>query len=113
MDLLYSRYTSPFEFMNLYMNQGRFGEFVTEIYEMEFKRKKQEEEKENDNRLWSLYIRSMSDKTFLEWKRDLIVPALDRKSGSSEISESNAITQDEIEAMIQKSQNILNNFVPN
>lgn len=113
MDLLYSRYASPFEFMGLYTDQGRFGEFVAEIFEMDFKRKKEEAEKENDNRLWSIYIRSMSDKSFEEWKRDLSVPVLDRESGSSNGSSgSDSLTKDEINAMIQKSQDILNNFVP-
>lgn len=71
MDLLYSRYASPYEFMNLYIDQGRFGEFVAEIFGMDLKRKRKEEEKENDNRLWSAYISSMSDKSFDEWKKEL------------------------------------------
>lgn len=50
MDLLYSRYASPFEFANSYIKQGRFGEFVSEILAMDYRRKKQEKEKENDDR---------------------------------------------------------------
>lgn len=61
------------EFMRLYIDQGRFGEFVTEILQMDFKRKQEEAKKEDDNRLWSAYIRSMSEKSFNEWKKDLLV----------------------------------------
>lgn len=71
MDLLYSRYASPYNFMKLYIDQGRFGEFVYEIVELDIKWKKEELEKINENRLWDAYIHSMSDKTFIEWKREL------------------------------------------
>lgn len=71
MDLLYSRYASPHNFMKLYIDQGRFGEFVYEIVELDIKRKKEELEKINENRLWDAYIHSMSDKTFVEWKQEL------------------------------------------
>lgn len=71
MDLLYSRYASPFEFMERYIRQGRFGEFVSEIVYMAFQRKKEEAEKRNDDRMWSLYIHSMSNRTFEEWKKEL------------------------------------------
>jgi len=69
--LLYSRYASPIEFMNTYINQGRFGEFVFNILEMDYKRKQEEAKKEEDNKLWSVFIRSGSEKSFKEWKQDL------------------------------------------
>lgn len=71
MDLLYSRYASPMEFMRLYIEQGRFGEFVTEIIEMDNKRKREAAKKEDDDRLWTAYIHSMSDKSFNDWKKEL------------------------------------------
>ena len=71
MDLLYSRYASPMEFMQLYIEQGRFGEFVTEILEMDRKRKQETDKKEEEDRLWTAYIHSMSDKSFNEWKKEL------------------------------------------
>ena len=52
MDLLYSRYASPSEFMGLYIEQGRFGEFVSNIVNLENKRKKEEVEAESDRMLW-------------------------------------------------------------
>lgn len=71
MDLLYSRYASPNELMNTYINQGRFGELVTNILEMDHKRKQEATKKENDDRLWSAFIRSGSSKSFNDWKEEL------------------------------------------
>lgn len=71
MDLLYSRYASPVEFMKTYIDQGRFGEFVTGILEMDAERKKETALKENDDKLWLAYIHSMTDKSFHDWKDEL------------------------------------------
>ena len=71
MDLLYSRYSNPLELMSIYIEQGRFGEFVANIVEMDRKRKKEADEKAEDDRLWAAYIRSMSNKTFPEWKKEI------------------------------------------
>ena len=71
MDLLYSRYSNPLELMSIYIEQGRFGEFVSNIIDMDRKRKQEAEEKANDDRLWAAYIRSMSNKTFPEWKKEI------------------------------------------
>lgn len=103
MDLLYSRYASPFEFMGLYIMQGRFGEFVSEIAYMDFKRKKEEAEKRNDDRLWSLYIRSMSDKTFEEWKEGL---------KTSKVPENYSMSNEEIGKVKQQAKGILERISP-
>ena len=71
MDLLFSRYASPLDFMKLYINQGRFGEFVEGVISLENKRKKEKQEKEDDDKLWQAYVHSMSDKSFIEWKKEL------------------------------------------
>lgn len=75
MDLLFSRYASPFEFMRLYIEQGRFGEFVTEIISAENKRRKEQAEKEDEEKLWAAYIHSFSDKSFSDWKSEILRPA--------------------------------------
>lgn len=74
MDLLYSRYASPMDLMKLYLEQGRFGEFVSNIIELDNKRKKAEAEKENDNKLWSMFIHSYvpEDITFEAWKEEAL-----------------------------------------
>ena len=111
MDLLYSRYASPFELMDLYINQGRFGELVSEILEMDFKRKKEAAEKENDDRLWSLYIRSMSEKTFIEWKEDL-KDSMQKNNSKNMETNASTMSGDDVKTAIQRSQAILSSFVP-
>lgn len=72
MDLLYSRYASPMDLVNLYLEQGRFGEFVENIIELENERKTAEAEKEEEQKLWSMYIHSMTDKSFIDWKNEML-----------------------------------------
>lgn len=57
--------------MKLYIEQGRFGEFVSEILLAEKKRKEELAKKEEDERWWSLYLHSYSDKSFIQWKEEL------------------------------------------
>lgn len=72
MDLLYSRYANPAEFMNAYIMQGRFGEFVDNILKMDRERKKETAQKYQDDRLWLAYIHSMTEQSFRDWKNGLI-----------------------------------------
>lgn len=104
MDLLYSRYASPSEFMGLYIEQGRFGEFVSKIVNLENKRKKEEVEAESDRMLWDAYIRSGSDKTFGEYKESLLQPRAEKKQAQ--------MSQAEIGAVIADSRKMLQGFVP-
>lgn len=74
MDLLYSRYASPMDLLNLYLEQGRFGEFVDNILELENERKKKEEEKNTDNKLWAMFIHTYVPEgtTFEAWKEEVL-----------------------------------------
>lgn len=81
MDLLYSRYSSPFEFMRLYMEQGRFGEFVNEIIRQENQRRKEQVEETETQMLWTAYIHSGSDKSFVDWKSDILKPEAAGQNG--------------------------------
>lgn len=66
--MLYTRYSNPMDLMNRYINQGRFGKFVTGFLEAEYERRKAEAEKDLEWKLWMMYINSMTDMTFGEWK---------------------------------------------
>lgn len=90
MDLLFSRYASPFEFMRPYIEQGRFGEFVTEIITAENKRRKEQAEKEDDERLWMAYVHSYSDKSFNDWKSEIVRPASPKSNGKRDEDMTNA-----------------------
>lgn len=74
MDLLYSRYASPMDLVNLYLEQGRFGELVDNIIELENERKTAEAEKDNDNKLWSMFIHTYVPEgtTFESWKKEVL-----------------------------------------
>lgn len=77
--MLYSQYANPKELIRMYIKRGRFGEFVTNILRQEEKRKKEEAEKDNERKLWMIYVHSMSGKSFNEWKRENVKPV--NKSG--------------------------------
>ena len=69
--MLYTRYSNPMDLMNRYINQGRFGKFVTGFLEAEYERMKAEAEKDLDWKLWMMYINSMTDMTYGEWKESV------------------------------------------
>lgn len=70
--MLYSRYASPKELMNTYIKRGRFGEFVTNIIKAENNRRKEQAEKEEEQKLWSMYIHSGARKSFIDWKAEVL-----------------------------------------
>lgn len=70
--------------MNLYINRGRFGEFVRSVVEAENQRKKDEIEKEDDMKLWIMYVHNISlssfsgtpmNESFNDWKNRVCMPA--------------------------------------
>lgn len=71
MDLLYSRYSNPLDLMYRYINQGRFGTFVDGFIQAEHKRMVDEATKEDERKLWSLYVHSYaySEESFDAWKK--------------------------------------------
>lgn len=75
---MYSRYTNPKELINSYIKRGRFGEFVCKVVESENQRKKAEAEKEDESKLWSMYIHLMPyypGKSFIQWKEEFLRPS--------------------------------------
>lgn len=74
MDLLYSRYSDPFGFMKPYIEQGRFGELVFNIVKQEQERRKEKAEKDEEEKLWMAYVHSYSDKSFIDWKAEVLKP---------------------------------------
>ena len=105
MDLLFSRYASPLDFMKIYIEQGRFGEFVEGIVSLENKRKKEEKEKEDDDKLWQAYIRSMSEKSFIDWKKEL-------RQESNKQPETLSMTNEMVADAKEQARGILKNFSP-
>lgn len=72
MDMLYRAYSNPMDLINRYINQGRFGKFVTGFLEAEYDRRKEEAEKDFDWKLWMMYINSITEKSYGDWKDDVL-----------------------------------------
>lgn len=70
--------------MNMYINRGRFGEFVNGILEAEYQRKKEQAEKDDDLKLWQMYIHSYSytEETFTAWKKRVLKTGDDKKKAN-------------------------------
>ncbi len=103
MDLLYSRYASPVEFMKTYINQGRFGEFVNGILELDAKRKKETAQKENDDKLWLAYIHNITGKSFHDWKNEL---------QQKQEPKTHYMTDEQVDEVIQQAREILKKISP-
>lgn len=107
MDLLYSRYSNPLEFMRLYTEQGRFGEFVTEILKMDQKRKTEAAKKEDEQKLWEIYLHSTAEKSFNDWKKDIL-----SNNASSQKPVSLSMDESQVENVKQQARGILQRFSP-
>ena len=79
-----------------YINQGRFGEFVSGFLESEAKRKNAEVEKETDLKLWIAYIHSHTEETYSAWKKRVLAGDGKAKSGDESLNDDGimAIMQD-------------------
>ena len=109
MDLLYSRYSNPLEFMRLYIDQGRFGEFVEEILEMEQKRKQEKVAKEDEQKLWEMYLHSMSDKSYIDWKKEVLSNNSGNKDHQKPVL---AMSDEQVEDAKRQARGILQRFSP-
>lgn len=97
MDMLYRAYSNPLDLMNIYINQGRFGKFVTGFLEAEHERRKEEAEKDGDWKLWMMYINSYSDKSFGEWKSEVLKTA---NTKTRKANKDHELTDDGIKAIV-------------
>ena len=89
--------------MNTYIKQGRFGEFVANILEMDMKRKKEVAQKDKDHKLWIAYVHSMTEQSFHDWKKGLM---------EKQEPVSYAMTDKQVDIVKQQARGILNNFSP-
>ena len=93
MDLLFTRYASPFCYLDNLLEYGSFAEGVANIYETT-----------QEEKMWNFYLSNnpMNNKSYDEWKKEAQRKAHTQKPMSRE----------EVEATVEKSQNILKDFVP-
>ena len=98
MDMLYRAYSNPLDLMNMYINQGRFGKFVSGFLESEYERQKEEAEKDYEWKLWMMYINSYSDKSFGDWKNDIQKTAAEKTRRTKD----DDLTDDGIKSIVGK-----------
>ena len=80
----------------MYINQGRFGKFVTGFLEAEYERRKEDAEKDMDWKLWMMYINTESDKSYGEWKESVLKNA----SNKTRRTKDDDLTDDGIQSII-------------
>ena len=76
MDMLYKAYSNPMDLVRLYINRGQFGKFVSNFLDAEYERKKQAAERDEDFKLWMMFVQacihSELNETFSEWKKRVL-----------------------------------------
>lgn len=90
MDLLHSRYASPFSLLDGYIQTGRLAEFVDDFTEMV-----------NEAELYEFWLHKVWAQSFPEFKEAV-----------ENTNRQQAMTVNDIEATVQNSWDILNNFNP-
>lgn len=81
--MLYARYSNPMDLIGRYINQGRFGEFVSEFLTLENERRKEEDEKQKHNDMWAMYIHSYTDEDFDAFCKRILKPVSTTKGGTT------------------------------
>ena len=87
MDLLFSKYASPFILLDQMISCGRFFEFIVEFINME-----------NERKEYEFWLHKVPDKSFNDFKKS--------------IEPKQEVDEFELEATISESKNILTNFIP-
>ncbi len=92
MDLLHKRYASPFPLLDRYICYGGFGDYIELIVLQR-----------NEERLWDLYLHSLPDKSFDDWKA-----GLNAKKGKQNIE----VKKGSMKETVKSSEDILLYFCP-
>lgn len=93
--------------MNMYIETGQFDELVTNILTAEYERRKEEAEKENDRKLWEMYLHSDTTLSYNDWHAEIM------KKGKSK-PENGSTTGKRDEDMTDKDvDNLLKRLFPN
>lgn len=92
MDLLYHRYSNPFSFLEKMKRKG-LANTIKNIWN-----------KEQEDRMFEMYLHSFSDKSFLEYKEEIL--------NQNNNTENQNINDEEKTDIFKKSNDILKNFTP-
>ena len=91
MDLLYRRYANPLSFLSKMIYKGNFTKTITDIWN-----------EEQEEKMFEMYLHSFSDKSFDDYKKELLNQSKVEKTMNEEI----------VKDTIKKSESILDNFIP-
>ena len=93
MDLLFKRYASPFDYLNILLESGNFARGVVNIWETY-----------NDDKSWDYYLSNnpMNNKSFEDWKKETQMKHEMQKP----------MSKAQVSATVKKSQDILKGFNP-
>lgn len=101
MGLLYEQYASPMDLIRMYINRGRFGEFVASVLETDYERRKEEAEKDDNLKLWIMYtqlaVNGYTDESFVAWKERVCKPETSKTKG---IASDEELTEDGIQFIV-------------
>ena len=70
--MLYQKYSCPMDLMTMYINRGRFGEFLEEFLTLEYERRKDEADRQQHRDLWEMFVHSTFTGTFAEYKKHVL-----------------------------------------
>lgn len=85
------------DLVSRYINTGRFGTFVNNFLEEEYNRRKEEAEKDQEWKLWVLYVNSYAEESFGDWKNRVLPKGSSGKASSGSDTE---LDDDGIQAII-------------
>lgn len=89
MDLLFSKYASPFVLIDELLSNGDFFDWVIEFINAE-----------NDRQIWEMWLHKIFDKSFEEFRNSIIETQPDE------------MDKEQLETTFNHSKSILNDFIP-
>jgi hypothetical protein len=100
MDMLYAKYSCPMDLVSMYINRGRFGEFVDEFLTLEVERRKAEMEQQMHRDLWEMYVHSEYTGSFEDYKKLVTKPVSTTTGGTTRANSDTDLTEKGAEAII-------------
>lgn len=94
MDLLFSKYASPFPFLDGMISAGRFFDFVCEFWTMT-------NEEKNERKTWEFFLHKVFDKSFNEFITEM-----------EQDRENKEMSSDAMSNIVRNSLDILGSFNP-
>lgn len=74
---------------------------------MENKRLREKDEKENEDKMWQMYIHSYSGKSFIEWKNEMMNSQPQNQEPSQQSGYSLSMTDEDVKNQLEISRGIL------